>query len=62
MAHREKDFAFVQALVDARLIEPAILQQRLALIDLTEVESDQDIDVLDYRQRHSIAWAAALPR
>jgi hypothetical protein len=62
MAHREKDFAFVQALVDARLIDPGILQQRLASIDLTEIESDQDIDVLDYRQRHSIAWAAALPR
>ena len=36
------------------------LQQRLASIDLALVQSDQDIDVLDYRQRNAIAWAAAL--
>jgi hypothetical protein len=60
MAHREKDFAFVRALVDARLIDPVVLQQRLASIDLALVQSDQDIDVLDYRQRNAIAWAAAL--
>lgn len=60
MAHREKDFEFVRALVDARLIDPVVLQQRLASIDLALVQSDQDIDVLDYRQRNAIAWAAAL--
>jgi hypothetical protein len=60
MAHREKDFGFVRALVEARLIDPVVLQQRLASIDLTTVESDQDAEILDYRQRNSIAWAAAL--
>ena len=60
MAHREKDFEFVRALVDARLIDPVVLQQRLASIDLTLVQSDQDIDVLDYGQRNAIAWAAGL--
>ncbi|MDI3195821.1 hypothetical protein QK290_15775 [Pseudarthrobacter sp. AL07] len=60
MAHREKDFEFVRALVLARLIDPAILEERLASIDLIAVESDQDVEVLEYRQRQSIIWLAGV--
>ncbi|MDJ0318978.1 DUF6036 family nucleotidyltransferase [Pseudarthrobacter sp. PS3-L1] len=60
MAHREKDFEFVRALMLARLIDPAILKERLASIDISVVESDQDVDVLEYRQRQSIIWLAGV--
>lgn len=60
MAHREKDFEFVRALMLAGLIDPAILEERLASIDISVVESDQDVDVLEYRQRQSIIWLAGV--
>ncbi|GAA4033802.1 hypothetical protein GCM10023063_17050 [Arthrobacter methylotrophus] len=56
MAHRQKDFQFVHALIDARLIDPALLGERVASIDLDSVESDQSREILDYRQRESISW------
>lgn len=61
MAHREKDFEFVEALIEARLIDPTVLAQRLASINLASVESDQDLEVLEYRRQRSIAWATARP-
>jgi len=37
-------------MLHARRIHPAILAERLASIDLTTVESDQDIRILEYRR------------
>lgn len=34
VAHREKDLDFVYALIDARLLEPAVLLERLAVTDV----------------------------
>lgn len=59
MADRQKDLDFVRALVEARLVDPAILEQRLASIDLAGVDSDQGEEALAYRQRKSIEWAKA---
>ncbi|MFC9333237.1 hypothetical protein [Arthrobacter sp. NPDC057009] len=60
MADRQKDLDFVRALVEARLVDPAILEQRLASIDLAGVDSDQGEEALAYRQRKSIEWATAV--
>lgn len=55
MAHRPKDFQFVDGLIDAGLIDPAVLSERVASIDIDSVESDQSREILDYRQRESIS-------
>jgi hypothetical protein len=58
MAHREKDLDFVHALIDAGLIDPEILAERVASIDLDTVESDQSREILEYRQQASATWLA----
>lgn len=58
MAHRPKDFEFVRALIDARLINPDLLAERVASIDVYAVVSDQTPDELDERQRLSATWIA----
>lgn len=58
MAHRDKDFPFVRVLIDAGLVDPAVLSERIASVKIEEVVSDQSLEVLEYRQRASIKWVA----
>ncbi|MET4144021.1 DUF6036 family nucleotidyltransferase [Arthrobacter sp. UYCo732] len=58
MAHRPKDFEFVLALIDAGLIDPAVLADRVSSIDIGAIESDQSLDILEYRQQASASWLA----
>ena len=53
MAHREKNFEFVRALID-----PDQLAGRLKLIDLAPVKSDQDRNHPEFRRQASVSWAA----
>lgn len=59
MAHREKDFEFVSTLVEHGLIDPVVLEERLSVIDLTGLSSDQSQEQLEYRQQASRTWAKA---
>ncbi|MBG0738690.1 hypothetical protein IV500_04545 [Paeniglutamicibacter antarcticus] len=58
MAHREKDLEYVLALIDVGIIDPVALAERVASINLDEVQSDQSREVLDWRQRGSAIWLA----
>jgi hypothetical protein len=58
MAHRPKDFDFVRALIEAGLIDGELLGQRVASINVDAVESDQGPEILAFRQRESVSWAA----
>lgn len=59
MAGRPKDFEFVRALIDGRFINPVLLAERVASIDVHAVVSDdQTPEELGYRQRESATWLA----
>ncbi|QOD05904.1 DUF6036 family nucleotidyltransferase [Pseudarthrobacter sp. BIM B-2242] len=58
MAWRPKDFEFVRALIDGRFIDPVVLAERVASIDIHAVVTDQPLEALEYRQRESATWLA----
>lgn len=67
MAHRDKDLSFVLALIEGGFIDPEVVADRVASIDVRTVESDQSLETLQYRQQTSAKWLAwasreAVPR